>query len=220
MTDNTDQKQQQQAPAGGQKPKYISQHSQHEDPPILSILREENEDTSPPSDNTPPDTTPAELLTNKDLSPEQKTQTLQRLWGKKGKKRATKWKPEFIKVAQQLAAIGVPETDMAALFQVRAATFRGWKRRYPSFRLALKEGDSMKRTNLTMQMQATAASGIFQMQMFLAKNWLGMTDRQDLRTQTDQPIIYKSYIPREQGRPDVDPGSVKRTTKKIQDRGD
>ena len=218
MTNTTDQTEQQGPPEGGRKHKYISQHIQEADPPIISILREEDEDTAPPSDTLPDDTTPAELLTNKELTPEQKTQKLQRMWGKKGKRKAIKWKPEFIKVAQQLAAIGVPETDMAALFQVNIRTFRGWKRRHPRLTLALKEGDSMKRTNLTMQMQATAASGIFQMQMFLAKNWLGMTDRQDIRTQTDQPIIYKSYIPKEKGEPDVDPGSVKKTTRKIQDR--
>lgn len=202
----------------GKKTRYISQHIQQEDPPILSILRDEDENTAAPTDITPLDTTPAELLTNKELSPEQKAQTLQKILGKKGKKKTTKWKPEFVKVAQQLASIGVPETDMASLFQVNPRTFRGWKRRYPSLTLALKEGDSLKRTNLTMQMQASAAAGIFQMQIYLSKNWLGMTDQADVRSPQEQAIIYKSHIPREQGTSEVDPGSIKRSTKKIQDR--
>ena len=137
---------------------------------------------------------------------------------KKSARKTTKWKEEFIEVTRQLAAIGVPERDIAALFQVTQGTFTQWKRAQRPLREALKEGDSMKRANLMMQMQATAANGIFQMQMFLAKNWLGMTDRQDVKMSGTQTIIYKSLIPKETGKPDVDPGSVKKSTKKIQDK--
>ena len=204
------------------KQKYIShQPKKAEDPPSLSILQED-EDEGTPEDQKPHIVTPAELITNKELSPDEKKLELQRMWGRKGGKKSakktTKWKDKFIEVSRQLAAIGVPETDIAALFQVTQGTFTQWKRAHRPLREALKEGDSMKRSNLIMQMQATAAGGIFQMQMFLAKNWLGMSDRQDLKAGTDQPIIYKSMIPREKGLPEVDPGSVKTTSKKLQDR--
>jgi len=203
------------------KGKYVSQQTKEELPPIVSILREE-EDTSMPEDQSLIHTTPAELLTDKELTPEQKKLELQRMWGRMGgrksAKQTTKWKPVFIKVARQLASIGVPEQDIAALFQVTRGTFNQWKRAHQPLRAALKEGDGLKRSNLLMQMQASAADGIFQMQMFLAKNWLGMTDRQDLRVKGEQTIIYKSLIPRETGAVDVDPGSVKPSSKPLQDR--
>jgi len=217
MTSSSDQSEK-----GKPKEKYIShQVKKTEDPPILSILRDDQEDDIP-TDQKPHIVTPAELITNKELSPDEKKLELQRMWGRKGGKKSakktTKWKDKFIEVSRQLAAIGVPETDIAALFQVTQGTFTQWKRAHRPLREALKEGDSMKRSNLIMQMQATASSGIFQMQMFLAKNWLGMSDRQDGKAGTDQPIIYKSYIPKEKGLPAVDPGSVKTTSKKLQDR--
>ena len=163
--------------------------------------------------------TPAEIVTDKDMDPEEKKHRLLSEWGRKGglktAKTRTKWKDEFIEVAKKLAIIGVNEGGMAALFQVDSRTFRGWKRAHPALTLALKEGESLKRANLLQQMQASAFEGIFQMQIFLAKNWLGMTDRQDIRTKGEQTIIYKSHIPQEKGSPDVDQGSIKRKPKGI-----
>jgi len=203
------------------KGKYVSQQTKKELPPICSILQQE-EETSTPEDQSSEPITPAELLTDKELTPEQKKLELQRMWGRAGgrksAKKTTKWKPIFITVARQLASLGVPEQDIAALFQVTRGTFNQWKRAHQPLRAALKEGDGLKRSNLLMQMQTSAANGIFQMQMFLAKNWLGMTDRQDVNLKGTQTIIYKSQIPQEKGTPDVDPGSVKRSGKKLQDR--
>ena len=196
------------------KGKYVSQQTKKELPPICSILQQE-EETSTPEDQSSEPITPAELLTDKELTPEQKKLELQRMWGRAG---GRKWKPIFITVARQLASLGVPEQDIAALFQVTRGTFNQWKRAHQPLRAALKEGDGLKRSNLLMQMQTSAANGIFQMQMFLAKNWLGMTDRQDVNLKGTQTIIYKSQIPQEKGTPDVDPGSVKRSGKKLQDR--
>jgi len=165
--------------------------------------------------------TAAEIITNKELDEEQKRRMLLSEWGRKGgqvtAKRKTKWKPEFVNVARKLATIGVPEGDIAALFGVDRRTFSGWKRANPALKTALKEGDSQKRTNLIMQMQMSAGQGIFQMQMFLAKNWLGMTDRIDQRTTGGIDITYKSHIPQEAGKPGVDPESRKGKTAKLQD---
>jgi len=201
--------------------KYVSHKPKKEDPPILSILRSDEDTGISP---TLPEgiTTPAELLINKELTPAQKKLELQRMWGRKGGRKSaikkTKWKDIFVEVAQQLAAIGVPETDIAALFQVTQGTFTQWKRSHQPLRQALKEGESMKRANLTMQMQAGAAAGQYVTQIFLAKNWLGMTDKQDVKMSGEQTIIYKSSIPKEKGVLDVDPGSIKKSTKKLQDR--
>lgn len=183
-------------------------------PPILSLP------SSPQKDG--PILTPAEIITNNDFDADEKKRQLLRSRGQKGGlktgKIKTKYKEEFVDIAFSLAAIGVTEKDIAILFRVSHPTFRGWKRAHRPFFLALKEGDAQKRSSLQQMMFNSAASGIFQMQMFLAKNWLGMTDRQDIRSTGEQTIIYKSHIPREDGKPDIDQGSKKRSTKKLQDR--
>jgi len=168
--------------------------------------------------------TAAEIITNKEMDEDTKKRLLLQQWGKKGgdarAKQQTKWKPEFVNVARKLATIGVPERDIAALFGVKPGTFSRWKRANASLRKALKEGDAQKRTNLIMQMQMSAGQGIFQMQMFLAKNWLGMTDRVDTRMSGGVDITYKSHIPQEKGQPGVDPESRKGKTAKLQDKND
>jgi hypothetical protein len=117
------------------------------EPAIISLITEEDQE-----DLINVRSTPAEIIVNKDLDPEEKRIQLLRQWGSKGgqttKRRMTKWKPIFIKISRQLAAIGITEADMAALFQVRVATFRGWKRAHQSLRLALKEGEGLKKTTL------------------------------------------------------------------------
>lgn len=161
--------------------------------------------------------TPAEILTDTHMDLEDKKIELMRAYGRKGglvtAKKKTKFKEVFISAARKLAAIGISEADIAVLFGVNKNTLSGWKRAHSSFRDALKEGESLKRSNLLQQMQASAFSGIFQMQIFLAKNWLGMTDKQDLKHSGEQTITYKSHIPKEKGSPDIDPGSKKQKVK-------
>lgn len=54
--------------------------------------------------------------------------------------RPTKYKPEYVKIAQKMCELGAIEKEVAAAMGVDVLTIHRWKQAYPEFRNALKIG--------------------------------------------------------------------------------
>lgn len=54
--------------------------------------------------------------------------------------RPSKFKPEFVKQAEKLCALGATDEDLADFFQVGIRTISNWKAEHPEFLQALKGG--------------------------------------------------------------------------------
>jgi hypothetical protein len=57
-----------------------------------------------------------------------------------GRGRPTKYKPEYVQIAKQLAKLGAIDADLADAFQVRISTIRLWMNIHPEFSEAIKAG--------------------------------------------------------------------------------
>jgi hypothetical protein len=93
--------------------------------------------------------------------------------------RPTLWKKEFLVEGEKLATLGLSLTDIAYIWGIGPRTVQYWAERKPTFRAAIKKGESEKRSWLLIAMRAAALKGAQATQIFLAKNWLGMKDVQD-----------------------------------------
>jgi hypothetical protein len=121
-----------------------------------------------------------------------------------------KYNEQFVTIVKALAALGLPEDNMAHLFEVNPRTFQRWKKAHPSFAMKIKEGRALRNSMLLQGMIKSVKDGSYAVQIFLAKNWLGMTDKVEETHKGGMTITYKSRIPREKNLPDVDPESVKK----------
>lgn len=54
--------------------------------------------------------------------------------------RKTKFKPEYVKQAKKLCALGAKDTEIADFFEVTEKTLNNWKNQNPEFLQSLKEG--------------------------------------------------------------------------------
>lgn len=135
-----------------------------------------------------------------------------------GKATARKHRQKFDKkfgiLAKAFAALGLPEDNMAHLFEVHPTTFQRWKHAHPAFAMKIKEGQALRNTALLQGMMKNVRDGAYAVQIFLAKNWLGMSDKIDTTLKDDKGIFYTSRIPREKGVKDVDPTSIKKGGRK------
>lgn len=120
-----------------------------------------------------------------------------------------RWRDSFVYIAKAFAALGLNDADIAYLFEVDPKTLQSWKRRHPELTARIKEGRAMRNTGLLMDLTKSSHDGSFAVQIFLAKNWLGMTDRIDATQRGELNITYKSHIPREKGVDNIDPGTIK-----------
>ena len=158
---------------------------------------------------------PADFILDDSKPEEERRREMLREFGRRGgkatAKKLGKYRPRFAEMAKKLAALGLPQADMAALFGVHERTFKAWIRKNKALATALKEGESVKKTGLLKSMMQSVKNGSFAVQIFLAKNWLGMTDRVDTKHSGEIEITYKSHIPKEKGRPDIDKDSIKKT---------
>lgn len=100
---------------------------------------------------------------------------------KKQPGRPTKYEPKKNRQAQKLIMLGLTQGDLAVFFGVDEDTITRWKERHPYFADAIKRGVVRRKMSLSMAMYKSGITqGNVTMQIFLAKNWLGMTDRADL----------------------------------------
>jgi hypothetical protein len=88
----------------------------------------------------------------------------------------------FDREGEKLATLGVTHKDMAWYWGIDADTVTRWKDSHPTFADAIKKGESSKRISLLTSMfrSAMAKKPVPSIQIFLAKNWLGMKDISDL----------------------------------------
>lgn len=88
----------------------------------------------------------------------------------------------FDREGEKLATLGVPQRDMAWYWGISEDSITRWKEVHPSFAEALKKGEASKRISLltAMYQSAVGPKKSAALQIFLAKNWLGMKDVNEL----------------------------------------
>jgi transposase-like protein len=95
--------------------------------------------------------------------------------------RPTKYSPQLCKEVERLSSIGITLNDIAYFLELHPNTVSRWRKRHPAFDEAIKRGDAKKRVSLTNALFKSAIEARnIAAQIFLAKNWLGMSDRQDV----------------------------------------
>lgn len=100
---------------------------------------------------------------------------------KKTPRLPNKYKPQFVDEGLRLASVGLPQRDMAAFWGVSEDSVTRWKTIIPEFADALKKGEANRKVSLLKAMYENAVTHRnAAVQIFLAKNWLGMSDRQDI----------------------------------------
>ena len=60
--------------------------------------------------------------------------------GNKGGGRKTDFKPEYCEQARKLCLLGATDEQLAGFFETTVQTLNRWKRTFPDFKLALKDG--------------------------------------------------------------------------------
>jgi hypothetical protein len=99
---------------------------------------------------------------------------------------------------------------MAALWGVNPDTVTNWKQTFPEFSEALKRGQSGRNLSLLSAMYHSAITKRMPaLMIFLAKNWLGMRDVQDIGLEGTAPLRI-SIVPVKANGPKVAPKEEKR----------
>jgi len=97
----------------------------------------------------------------------------------------------FDREGEKLATLGVSQRDMAWYWGISEDSITRWKEIHSTFAEALKKGESSKRISLltAMYQSAIGPKKSAALQIFLAKNWLGMKDVNELGlVGTDNPV--------------------------------
>ena len=120
----------------------------------------------------------------------------------KGNRFASKYKPEYVRQAERFAQVGLSQGDMAALWGVDPDTVTNWKQTFPAFSEALKRGQSGRNLSLLSAMYHSAITKRMPaLMIFLAKNWLGMRDVQDIGLEGSAPLRISIVPAKANGRP-------------------
>lgn len=108
---------------------------------------------------------------------------------KKTKRLPNKFKPGYVEEAMRLITIGLPQKEMAWFWGISEDSVSRWKKTIPEFADAIKKGEANRKISLLKAMYDNAIhSRNPALQIFLAKNWLGMRDVHDQNISSDQPI--------------------------------
>jgi hypothetical protein len=106
-----------------------------------------------------------------------------------GNQYASKYNPDFVRQAQRFAQVGLSQRDMASLWEVSEDAVTHWKSQHPEFAEALKKGQAGRNLSLLSAMfHAAVAKKMPALMIFLAKNWLGMRDVQDIGLEGSAPL--------------------------------
>jgi len=98
-----------------------------------------------------------------------------------------KYTKKFLADVQKLKTIGVSESDIAWYLGVHPATLTRWKKDYPELCEALKKGTAERNIRLYQSLYDSATKRYnIAAQIFLAKNWLGMADTQNIKHGQDE----------------------------------
>jgi len=111
--------------------------------------------------------------------------------------RPSKFKKEYEEEALKLATLGINEEDIAWYFGVHPNSLANWKKRYPEFLWAIKKGTAHKKISLMKAMYENATiNHNASVQIFLAKNWMGMSDKQEMALSGNVTVKVISAVPR------------------------
>lgn len=95
----------------------------------------------------------------------------------------------FCKEVEKLLTIGVCYRDIAWYMGISEDSLARWREKHPDFAEAIKRGEAAKRIALLTAMYQNAIHRKQpSVQIFLAKNWLGMKDIAELGGSSDSPI--------------------------------
>jgi len=90
---------------------------------------------------------------------------------------------------------------IAVLLDIRRETIYDWRNKFPEFSNTIKKWEE-KRDALFLELKNKNGAWIF-----LAKNWLGMTDKQEMEHSGGVSIKYISHIPQPDKKPDEKEGN-------------
>jgi len=103
--------------------------------------------------------------------------------------RPTKFKAQHVIEAEGLAQAGLPQKYMAQFWGISEDSITRWKDEHPEFAEALKKGEAAKNIKLLQAMFTNATEKMNPaLQIFLAKNWLGMKDQTEFIPSQDFPM--------------------------------
>lgn len=102
---------------------------------------------------------------------------------------ASKFQEKYISEGHRLMQIGLPQKQLAFFWKVDEDTITNWKAKYPAFSDALKKGEVDRNITLLSAMFRNATEKDSPaLQIFLAKNWLGMKDQTEFIPSQDFPM--------------------------------
>jgi len=84
--------------------------------------------------------------------------------------RPSEFQPEFVARAQKLCLLGYTDAELAESFDVSETTINNWKRRYPEFLVAIKEGKENADAEVASALFERAKTGSDTAAIFWLKN--------------------------------------------------
>lgn len=112
--------------------------------------------------------------------------------------------------AERMAQIGLPERQMCWVWGVDDTAISRWKKRFPALANALKRGQGARNRSLLAAMMENALTRHAPaVQIFLAKNWLGMRDITDVDTGQGARILIQVGPAMQGAKPDKDLQAIK-----------
>jgi hypothetical protein len=146
-------------------------------------------------------------LTRRSRPAKKRTPPLSRPAPSKKKKKAGPGRPSdypeysnfYRNQAKYLSSIGLSQKDMAGLWNKEPDTITKWKQDFPDFAEALIEGESKKKKALLLAMWRNAVlKHNPTIQIFLAKNFLGMKDKFETSFDAESAPLKVTIVPAEQ----------------------
>lgn len=103
--------------------------------------------------------------------------------------RPTKFNAQKIVEAEALAQAGLPQKQMAHFWGISEDSITRWKEEHQDFADALKKGEVGRNLKLLQAMFENATAKMNPaLQIFLAKNWLGMKDQTEFIPSQEFPM--------------------------------
>ena len=93
--------------------------------------------------------------------------------------RKTDFRPEFVELARNYALLGATDEELARFFDVTDRTVRAWKKKYPEFAEALREGGAHANAKVTGRLYENCLAGDTTAIIWWQKNRMGWRDRVD-----------------------------------------
>jgi len=111
----------------------------------------------------------------------------------------SKFEEKFIEEGRRLTTLGLSHRSLGLYWGVSEDSITRWKERVPEFAEAIKKGEGQRNVNLLAAMNEAALQNKNPaVLIFLAKNWLGYKDYQEITGEGGEPISIK-IVPAKMG---------------------